>query len=83
LGEVRRSGKIGFDDEEGSAPVLGLERWHPDGGDEPAAGPHQRSRAVEDLAADHVEHHVNLAGEGAQERRQEGDCDGRLGLPIK
>ena len=32
------------------------------GGDERAAGAHQRSRAVEDLAADHVEHHVDLAG---------------------
>jgi hypothetical protein len=35
--------------------------WRGDG-DERAAGAHQSGRAVEDVAADHVEHHIDLAG---------------------
>jgi hypothetical protein len=40
----------------------GLDGGDPGDGDQRAAGAHQRRRAVEDLTADHVEHHVNLAG---------------------
>ena len=43
-------------------PSLGWTVGNLDDGDERAAGAHKRSRAVEDLAADYVEHHVNLAG---------------------
>src|SRR5450631_66120 len=62
LGEVCQPGTVSFDDKEDSAPILGLDRRHPDGGDERTAGAHQRSRAIEYVASDHFEHHVNLAG---------------------
>ena len=61
LGEVREPETVGFNDKEDRAPVLGLDRGHPCDGDERAAGAHQCSGAVENLAAYHVEHHVKLA----------------------
>src|SRR6266568_9127405 len=62
LSKVREPGTVGFDDEEHGPPVAGLDGgWRCDG-DQRAAGADQRGRAFEDLAADHVEHHVDLAG---------------------
>jgi len=62
LGEVGEPGAIGFDDEEDSPPVPGLDLGWRGYGDERAAGARQSGRAVEDVAADHGEHHVDLAG---------------------
>jgi hypothetical protein len=54
---VRRSGANAA-----GAPVLGLDCGHPGDRDQRAAGAHQCRRAVQNLTADHVEQHVNLAG---------------------
>jgi hypothetical protein len=55
----RRSGST---DEEDGPPVFRLDHGRRGDGDERAAGTHQRGRAVQDLAADHVEDHVDLSG---------------------
>jgi hypothetical protein len=61
MGEVRKPGTVGFDDEEDGPPVLGLDRGWLGDGDKRAASAHERGRAFEDVAADDVEHHVDLA----------------------
>ena len=88
LGEVREPGAVGFDHEEDGAPVLGLHRgWRGDG-HEGAAGAHERGRPLEDVAADDVEDHVDLAdavqrlGVQVQERlRTEAERDVAVGGP--
>ena len=59
--EGGEAGATRFDDEEDRPRAFGP---HPRGfgdGDEGTARTHQLCRAIEDLAADHIEHHVDLA----------------------
>src|SRR3954454_17842321 len=60
VGEGSELGEIGFDNEEDSPPVAGLGLRRFGDGDERSAGAHQCGRAVQDVAADHVEHQVDF-----------------------
>jgi len=62
LSQVRQPAPVRLDDEE-DRPAVGrphLRRAHDR--DQRATGAYQRGRPFEDLAADHVEHHVDLTG---------------------
>lgn len=60
-GEVGEACAVGFHDEEEGPPVVGAHGGRVGDRDERAAGAHERGRAFEYVAADHVEHHVDLA----------------------
>lgn len=60
-GEVGEACAVGFHDEEEGPPVVGAHDGPVGDGDERADGAHERGRAFEHVAADHVEHHVDLA----------------------
>lgn len=51
-----------LNDEEDRPSVLRLDRGRFGDGDQRAASAYERGRAPEDVAADHVEHHIDLAG---------------------
>lgn len=57
---ARRAHPIGFDDEEDGAPVARVDGDRLGGGGQGAAGAGQCRGAFQDLAANHVEHHVDL-----------------------
>jgi hypothetical protein len=52
---------IGFDDEEDRSRIVRPHAWRFSDADEDASRTHQLCRAIENLTAYHVEHHVNLA----------------------
>lgn len=61
LREVGEPDPVGFDDEEDRTPVLRPDDGGRGDGDEGSAGTYQGGRAVQDLAADDVEHDVGLS----------------------
>lgn len=60
LDQVREPGTVGLDDEEDGPAVPRTDLGRRGDGDQRAPGPHQRGRALLDLAADHVEDQIDL-----------------------